>query len=124
MQATQSHLDFVPERTTDFIFAVFAEEFGLYGGVMLLVLYALIILRGLTITDRALTQFGRLMAGAMSMMFFIYVFVNIGMVTGILPVVGVPRPFFSYGAPALSTLVLAVGRSEKEVAGKECVGTW
>jgi len=109
MQGTQSHLDFVPERTTDFIFAVFAEEFGLYGGVMLLVLYALIILRGLTITARAQTQFGRLMAGAMSMMFFIYVFVNIGMVTGILPVVGVPLPFLSYGGTALTTLGIACG---------------
>lgn len=109
MQGTQSHLDFVPERTTDFIFSVFAEEFGLYGGVMLLVLYALIILRGLTITARAPTQFGRLMAGAMAMMFFIYVFVNIGMVTGILPVVGVPLPFMSYGGTALTTLGIACG---------------
>jgi rod shape determining protein RodA len=109
MQGTQSHLDFVPERTTDFIFAVYAEEFGLYGGVMLLILYALIVLRGLAITARAPTQFCRLMAGAMSMMFFIYVFVNIGMVTGILPVVGVPLPFLSYGGTALSTLGIAVG---------------
>lgn len=109
MQGTQSHLDFVPERTTDFIFSVFAEEFGLYGGVMLLVLYALIILRGLTITARAPTQFGRLMGGAMSMMIFVYVFVNIGMVTGILPVVGVPLPFLSYGGTALSTLGIACG---------------
>src|SRR3546814_14139606 len=76
---------------------------------MLLVLYALIILRGLTITARAPTQFGRLMAGAMSMMFFIYVFVNIGMVTGILPVVGVPLPFLSYGGTALSTLAILSG---------------
>jgi rod shape-determining protein RodA len=109
MQGTQSHLDFVPERTTDFIFAVYAEEFGLYGGVMLLVLYSLVVLRGLTIAVRAHTQFGRLMAGAMSMMFFVYVFVNIGMVTGILPVVGVPLPFMSYGGTALSTLGVACG---------------
>lgn len=109
MQGTQSHLDFVPERTTDFIFAVYAEEFGLYGGVMLLVLYSLVILRGLTIAVRAHTQFGRLMAGAMSMMFFVYVFVNIGMVTGVLPVVGVPLPFMSYGGTALSTLGVACG---------------
>jgi rod shape determining protein RodA len=109
MQGTQSHLDFVPERTTDFIFAVYAEEFGLYGGVMLLVLYALLILRGLTIAVRAHTQFGRLMAGAMSMMFFVYVFVNVGMVTGILPVVGVPLPFMSYGGTALLTLGIACG---------------
>lgn len=109
MQGTQSHLDFVPERTTDFIFAVYAEEFGLYGAVMLLVLYSLVILRGLTIAVRAHTQFGRLMAGAMSMMFFVYVFVNIGMVTGVLPVVGVPLPFMSYGGTALSTLGVACG---------------
>jgi len=109
MLGTQSHLDFIPERTTDFVFAVYAEEFGLYGGVMLLVLYALLILRGLTITARASTQFGRLMAGAMSMMFFVYVFVNVGMVTGILPVVGVPLPFMSYGGTALLTLGIACG---------------
>lgn len=109
MQGTQTHLDFIPERTTDFIFAVFAEEFGLYGGVTLLVLYALLVLRGLTITVRAPTQFGRLLAGAMSMMMFVYVFVNIGMVTGVLPVVGVPLPFMSYGGTALMTLGVACG---------------
>ncbi|MFT0533193.1 rod shape-determining protein RodA [Castellaniella hirudinis] len=109
MQGTQTHLDFIPERTTDFIFAVFAEEFGLYGGVALLVLYALLVLRGLSITVRAPTQFGRLLAGAMSMMMFVYVFVNIGMVTGILPVVGVPLPFMSYGGTALMTLGVACG---------------
>ena len=81
----------------------------LYGGVMLLVLYALVILRGLAIAIRARTQFGRLMAGSMSMMFFVYVFVNIGMVTGILPVVGVPLPFMSYGGTALLTLGVACG---------------
>lgn len=109
MQGTQSHLDFIPERTTDFVFAVYAEEFGLYGGIMLLVLYSLLIVRGLAIAARAHTQFGRLMAGAMSMMFFVYVFVNIGMVTGILPVVGVPLPFMSYGGTALITLGVACG---------------
>ncbi|MGB6242248.1 MAG: rod shape-determining protein RodA [Castellaniella sp.] len=109
MQGTQTHLDFIPERTTDFIFAVFAEEFGLYGGVMLLLLYALMVLRGLTITVRAPTQFGRLLGGAMSMMMFVYVFVNIGMVTGVLPVVGVPLPFMSYGGTALMTLGVACG---------------
>ena len=106
---TQSHLDFVPERTTDFIFAVFAEEFGLYGGIMLLVLYALLILRGLSIAAVAHTQFSRLLAGSMSMMLFVYVFVNIGMVAGILPVVGVPLPFLSYGGTALMTLGVACG---------------
>lgn len=109
MHGTQSHLDFVPERTTDFIFAVYAEEFGLYGGIMLLVLYALLIARGLAIAISAHTQFGRLMAGSMAMMFFVYVFVNIGMVTGILPVVGVPLPFMSYGGTALLTLGVACG---------------
>ena len=109
MQGTQAHLDFIPERTTDFIFAVFAEEFGLYGGIMLLGLYVLLIFRGLAITLQARTQFGRLLAGAISMMFFVYVFVNMGMVTGMLPVVGVPLPFMSYGGTALLTLGVASG---------------
>ena len=109
MLGTQTHLDFIPERTTDFIFAVYAEEFGLYGGILLLVLYALIILRGLTITVIAPTQFTRLIAGSMSMMIFVYVFVNVGMVTGVLPVVGVPLPFMSYGGTALLTLGVACG---------------
>jgi rod shape determining protein RodA len=109
MLGTQSHLDFIPERTTDFIFAVYAEEFGFYGGIMLLVLYALLIVRGLAIAARAHTQYGRLLGGAMAMMFFVYVFVNVGMVTGILPVVGVPLPFMSYGGTALLTLGFACG---------------
>lgn len=109
MAGTQGHLDFIPERTTDFIFAVYAEEFGLYGGIMLLVLYALLIIRGLAIAAGAQTQFGRLFAGAMAMMFFVYVFVNVGMVTGVLPVVGVPLPFMSYGGTALLTLGAACG---------------
>jgi rod shape determining protein RodA len=109
MLGTQAHLDFIPERTTDFIFAVFAEEFGLYGGIMLLVLYALVIVRGLAIAAAGHTQFGRLLAGSMAMMFFVYVFVNIGMVAGLLPVVGVPLPFMSYGGTALLTLGVACG---------------
>lgn len=109
MLGTQSRLDFIPERTTDFIFAVFAEEFGLYGGVMLLALYALIIVRGLAITANASDQYSRLVAGALSMMLFTYVFVNVGMVTGVLPVVGVPLPFMSYGGTALLTLGVACG---------------
>lgn len=109
MQGTQAHLDFIPERSTDFIFAVYAEEFGLYGGIVLLVLYGLIVLRGLVIAASAPTQFGRLLAGAMAMMIAVYVFVNIGMVTGILPVVGVPLPFLSYGGTALMTLAVACG---------------
>lgn len=109
MLGTQSRLDFIPERTTDFIFAVFAEEFGLYGGIMLLVLYSLIILRGLAIAVQAKTQYSRLVAGSMGMMLFTYVFVNVGMVTGVLPVVGVPLPFMSYGGTALLTLGVACG---------------
>jgi rod shape determining protein RodA len=109
MKGTQTHLDFIPERTTDFIFAVYAEEFGFYGGVMILVLYGLLIARGLTIAARASTQFGRLLAGSLTMMFFIYVFVNVGMVTGVLPVVGVPLPFMSYGGTALLTVGIACG---------------
>lgn len=109
MMGTQAHLDFIPERTTDFIFAVYAEEFGLYGGIMLLALYALLVVRGLAIAAGARNQFGRLLAGAMAMMFFVYVFVNVGMVTGVLPVVGVPLPFMSYGGTALLTLGVACG---------------
>ena len=109
MNGTQTHLDFIPERTTDFIFAVFSEEFGLYGGVMLLLLYSLLLARGLTIAVRAPTHFSRLLAGALTMVLFIYVFVNIGMVTGILPVVGVPLPLLSYGGTALLTIGIACG---------------
>jgi len=109
MQGTQTHLDFIPERTTDFIFAVYAEEFGMYGGIAILVLYSLLIARGLAIATGGGTQFGRLLAGALTMMMFIYVFVNVGMVTGILPVVGVPLPFMSYGGTALLTMGVACG---------------
>lgn len=109
MKGTQSHLDFIPEHTTDFIYAVYSEEFGLYGGVAILVLYSLLIARGLTIAVNGATQFGRLLAGSLTMMIFLYVFVNIGMVTGILPVVGVPLPFMSYGGTALFTMGVACG---------------
>ncbi|HWT44626.1 MAG TPA: FtsW/RodA/SpoVE family cell cycle protein, partial [Vicinamibacterales bacterium] len=94
---------------TDFIYAVYSEEFGLYGGVAILVLYSLLIARGLTIAVGGATQFGRLLAGSLTMMVFLYVFVNIGMVTGILPVVGVPLPFMSYGGTALFTMGVACG---------------
>jgi rod shape determining protein RodA len=109
MSGTQSQLDFIPERTTDFIFAVFAEEFGLYGGITLLVLYLLLIFRGLAIAIRAPTHASRLVGGALSMILFVYVFVNIGMVTGMLPVVGVPLPLLSYGGTALLTVGIACG---------------
>jgi rod shape determining protein RodA len=109
MSGTQTHLDFIPERTTDFIFAVFAEEFGLYGGVTLLVLYLLLIFRGLAIAIGAPTHASRLLGGALTMVLFVYVFVNIGMVTGMLPVVGVPLPLLSYGGTALVTIGIACG---------------
>ncbi|GGX25469.1 rod shape-determining protein RodA [Pigmentiphaga litoralis] len=109
MQGTQTHLDFIPERTTDFIFAVYAEEFGLVGNVVLLFLYLLLLIRGLTIAANAPTLFSRLLGGALTMVFFVYAFVNMGMVSGILPVVGVPLPFMSYGGTALLTLGCAAG---------------
>lgn len=109
MEGTQNQLDFIPERTTDFIFAVFGEEFGYVGAVLLLALYLAIVARGLAIAARAPTQFGRLMAATLSLNLFTYVFVNMGMVSGILPVVGVPLPLMSYGGTALMTLLLGVG---------------
>ena len=109
LNGTQAHLEFIPERHTDFIFAVFSEEFGLIGNVVLIVLYALLIGRGLVIAANAATVFARLLAGAISLMFFTYAFVNMGMVSGILPVVGVPLPFLSYGGTALLTLFIGAG---------------
>ena len=109
LNGTQSHLEFIPERHTDFIFAVFSEEFGLIGNVTLLVLYTLLIARGLMIATNAATLFGRLLAAAISLQFFVYAFVNMGMVSGILPVVGVPLPFLSYGGTALLTLFIGAG---------------
>jgi rod shape determining protein RodA len=108
-QGTQAQLEFIPERHTDFIFAVAAEEFGLIGNLVLMFLYALLIGRGLTIAINAPTLFSRLLAGAVTMIFFTYVFVNMGMVSGILPVVGVPLPFVSYGGTALVTLFVGIG---------------
>jgi rod shape determining protein RodA len=109
LNGTQAHLEFIPERHTDFIFAVYSEEFGLIGNLILLVLYALLIGRGLVIAANAATVFARLMAGGVTLMFFTYAFVNMGMVSGILPVVGVPLPFLSYGGTALLTLFLGAG---------------
>jgi len=108
-QGTQTHLEFIPERHTDFIFAVLSEEFGLLGNTFLLVLYALIIGRCLMIAANAPTLFSRLLAGSITLIFFTYAFVNMGMVSGILPVVGVPLPFVSYGGTAMLTLGLALG---------------
>ena len=109
MAGTQTHLEFIPERTTDFIFAAFSEEFGLAGNLFLIVCFLLLVWRGLAIAVGATTLFGRLMAGAVSMIFFTYAFVNMGMVSGILPVVGVPLPFISYAGTAMVTLGLALG---------------
>jgi rod shape determining protein RodA len=106
---TQAHLEFIPERTTDFIFAVYSEEFGLVGNMVLMLLYLLLIGRGLMIAANAPSFFTRLLAGAITMIFFTYAFVNMGMVSGILPVVGVPLPFMSYGGTALLTLGLGTG---------------
>jgi len=109
LQGTQTHLDFIPERTTDFIFAVFAEEFGLLGNMLLLFLFLLVIARCVVITANAPTLFTRLLAGAITLTFFTYAFVNMGMVSGILPVVGVPLPLVSYGGTALVTVCLGLG---------------
>lgn len=108
-EGTQAQLEFIPERHTDFVFAVWSEEFGLLGNLLLLVLYALLIGRGLTIAANAANLFSRLLAGAITLIFFTYAFVNMGMVSGILPVVGVPLPFISYGGTALVTLCLGIG---------------
>ncbi len=109
LNGTQSQLDFLPERTTDFIYAVFAEEFGIMGAVVLLSLYAYIIGRGLYIAVNAQDSFSRLLAGSLSMTFFVYLFVNVGMVSGILPVVGVPLPLVSYGGTSMVTLMAGFG---------------
>ena len=109
LKGTQAHLDFIPEKHTDFIFAVFSEEFGLAGELVLLTLYTALIARGLYIAANGATLFGRLLAGSLTMAFFTYAFVNVGMVSGILPVVGVPLPFMSYGGTALTTLGIAIG---------------
>ena len=109
MSGTQTHLEFIPERTTDFIFAAFGEEFGLAGTGALVLGFSFLILRGLWIAAQAPTLFSRLLAGALSLSFFTYAFVNMGMVSGILPVVGVPLPFISYGGTAMVTLGVALG---------------
>jgi len=109
MKGTQTHLEFIPERTTDFIFAAFSEEFGLAGCVGLMLGFVFLIFRGLMIAAEAPTAFTRLLAGAITLSFFTYAFVNMGMVSGILPVVGVPLPFISYGGTAMVTLGLGLG---------------
>ncbi|MBC7393460.1 MULTISPECIES: rod shape-determining protein RodA [unclassified Variovorax] len=109
MQGTQTHLEFIPERTTDFIFAAYSEEFGLAGNLFLIASFIFLIFRGLAIASDAPTLFSRLLAGAITLIFFTYAFVNMGMVSGILPVVGVPLPFISYGGTAMVTLGLGLG---------------
>ena len=109
MHGTQTHLEFVPERTTDFIFSALGEEFGLIGALVLVLAFVFLIFRGLMIAAEAPTTFTRLLAGAISLSFFTYAFVNMGMVSGILPVVGVPLPFISYGGTAMVTLGVALG---------------
>jgi len=109
MQGTQTHLEFIPERTSDFIFAVFSEEFGLVGNVVLMALFLALVARALVIAANASATFSRLLAGSIALIIFTYAFVNMGMVSGVLPVVGVPLPFISYGGTALVTLGLAVG---------------
>ncbi|MDH5423400.1 MAG: rod shape-determining protein RodA [Gammaproteobacteria bacterium] len=109
LNGTQSHLDFLPERSTDFIFSVFAEEFGFMGVILLLAIYFFIVIRGLVIASSAQDSFGRLLAGSLSMTFLVYLFVNVGMVSGLLPVVGVPLPLVSYGGTSMVTLMAGFG---------------
>jgi len=109
LNGTQSQLNFLPERSTDFIFAAYAEEFGLFGILVLLAVYLLVIMRGLLIASQAQDTYTRLLGGSIVMTFFIYIFVNIGMVTGLLPVVGVPLPLISYGGTSMVTLMASFG---------------
>ena len=109
MQGTQTHLDFIPEHTTDFIFAAYGEEFGLLGNMLLIAGFVFLVLRGLAISLEGPTLFTRLLAGSVTLIFFTYAFVNMGMVSGILPVVGVPLPFISYGGTAMVTLGFGIG---------------
>ncbi|NDF03571.1 MAG: rod shape-determining protein RodA, partial [Betaproteobacteria bacterium] len=109
LQGTQTQLEFIPERATDFIFAGYAEEFGFIGATLVVILYLGVVLRGLWIAIGAPTIFSRLLSGSLSLMIFTYAFVNLGMVTGILPVVGVPLPFISYGGTAMVTLGIGLG---------------
>ncbi|MCK5385612.1 MAG: rod shape-determining protein RodA, partial [Gammaproteobacteria bacterium] len=109
LNGTQSHLDFLPERSTDFVFAVFSEEFGFLGTLLLLAIYIAVISRGIIIAVNAQDTFSRLVAGSLTLTFFVYVFVNIGMVSGILPVVGLPLPLISYGGTSMVTIMAAFG---------------
>ena len=123
LNGTQTHLDFLPERHTDFIFAVFGEEFGLIGNAVLLILYLLLIGRGMMIAADASTLFARLLAGAITLMFFTYAFVNMSMVSGLLPVVGVPLPLVSYGGTAMISLFIGLGVLMSVQAHRKLVAT-
>ncbi|WP_127346866.1 rod shape-determining protein RodA [Pseudidiomarina mangrovi] len=109
LQGTQSQLEFLPERHTDFIFSVYSEEFGLLGVILLLVVYGFVVVRGMQIAMRAQRVYQKLLAGSLTLTFFIYVLVNIGMVSGLLPVVGVPLPLISYGGTSMVTLMAGFG---------------
>ena len=123
MQGTQTHLEFIPERTTDFIFAALGEEFGLFGNLLLICGFFFMVYRGLVIASQAPTLFTRLLAASVTMIFFTYAFVNMGMVSGILPVVGVPLPFISYGGTAMVTLGLGLGILMSIAKSKQLVQT-
>ena len=123
LNGTQSHLDFLPERTTDFIFAVFSEEFGLIGTFLLLLLYGAIIARGMMLAADAADLFGRLLAGAIVLTFFTYAFVNMGMVSGVLPVVGVPLPLVSYGGTSMLSVLVGFGIVMSVATHKKLVKT-
>jgi rod shape determining protein RodA len=109
LNSSQAHLDYLPESSTDFIFAVFAEEFGLIGSLLLVVIYAIIVTRGILIAYLAKDTYTRLLAGSLSLTFFFYFFVNMGMVTGILPIVGIPLPIMSYGGSSIVTVMAGLG---------------
>ncbi len=123
LHGTQTHLDFLPEGSTDFIFAVYSEEFGLLGNLVLLLLYSGIIWRGLTLAANASSLFGRLLAGSIVLTFFTYAFVNMGMVSGILPVVGVPLPLVSYGGTSMVTVLVGFGIVMSVASHKKLVKT-
>jgi rod shape determining protein RodA len=122
-QGTQAQLDFLPERTTDFIFAVYSEELGLLGNTLLLALYTAILWRGLYLAGHAPNLFGRLLSGAIIFTFFTYAFVNMGMVSGILPVVGVPLPLVSYGGTSMVTVLIGFGIVMSVATHKKLVKT-
>ena len=109
MEGTQSYLNFLPEKQTDFIFTMYAEEFGMIGGLVLVALYLLIVVQGISVSLKSRSQFGRLLAAGLMALFFLYVFINVAMVMGVVPVVGVPLPLLSYGGTAMLSLMFSFG---------------